>query len=155
MIVLYKKKIIYSKEKGLVPLLRFIEKQLNKYIVYPLSNFKYRFKFTGVDNSDSLIENLDLGKVEKGVMSFGEYRAKHGLPTQIEENDFLLNSTWIQYKQMQAGLQQQQSMMGGGMEGINSENEDDNTPSIFSEFTMENPFIRDLEKFAVEKGWKN
>lgn len=148
-------KIIYSKEKGLVPLLRFIEKQLNKYIVYPLSNFKYRFKFTGVDNSDSLIENLDLDKVEKGVMSFGEYRAKHGLPTQIEENDFLLNSTWIQYKQMQAGIQQQQSMMGGGMEGVNSGNEDDNTPSIFSEFTMENPFIRDLEKFAVEKGWKN
>lgn len=148
-------KIIYSKEKGLVPLLRFIEKQLNKYIVYPLSNFKYRFKFTGVDNSDSLIENLDLDKVEKGIMSFGEYRAKHGLPTQIEENDFLLNSTWIQYKQMQAGIQQQQSMMGGGMEGVNSGNEDDNTPSIFSEFTMENPFIRDLEKFAVEKGWKN
>ena len=148
-------KILYSKEKGLVPLLRFIEKQLNKYIVYPLSNFKYRFKFTGVDNSDSLIENLDLGKVEKGVMSFAEYRAKHGLPTQIEENDFLLNSTWIQYKQMQAGMQQQQSMMGGAEMGENSENNDDNTRSIFSEFTMENPFIRDLENFAVEKGWKN
>ena len=25
--------------------------------------------------------------------------------------------------------------------------------SIFSDFTTENPFIRDLEKFAVEKGW--
>ena len=88
-------------------------------------------------------------------MSFGEYRAKHGLPTQIEENDFLLNSTWIQYKQMQAGMQQQQSMMGGVEMGGNSENNDDNTRSIFSEFTMENPFIRDLENFAVEKGWKN
>lgn len=34
-------------------------------------------------------------------MSFAEYRRKHGLPSKIEEEDFLLNSTWIQYKQMQ------------------------------------------------------
>lgn len=147
-------KLIYSKEKGLVPLLRFIENQLNTFIVSPLSNGKYRFKFTGIDNTDSLIENLDLSKVEKGVMSFGEYRSKHGLPTQLEEDDFLLNSTWIQYKQMLAGQQQNSmmGMMGGEMENNNTVNENKN--SIFKDFTEENPFIRDLEKFAIEKGFK-
>ena len=148
-------KIIYSKEKGLVPLLRFIEKQINKYVVYPLSNFKYRFKFTGVDNSDNLIENLDLDKVEKGVMTFGEYRAKHGLPTQIEEDDFLLNSNWIQYKQMIMNQQSPNQMQGNSMFDNDEEGGHNHTESrsIFSDFTTDNPFIRDLEKFAVEKGW--
>lgn len=144
-------KLIYSKEKGLVPLLRFIEKQINKYIVTPYSNGKYRFKFTGIDNSDSLIENLDLQKVEKGVMSFGEYRAKHNLPTQIEEDDFLLNSNWIQFKQMQQGGQEQGQNFIQGMNDESIQHKD--SPSVFSEFTNDNPFIRDLDKFAVEKGF--
>ena len=150
-------KLIYSKEKGLIPLLKFIESKLNTFIVFPLSNYKYRFKFTGIDNSDNLIENLDLTKVEKGVMTFAEYRAKHGLPTQIEENDFLLNATWIQYKQM---LNQQQQ--GGFMENmIQQQEQGGNTlnnseeRSIFKDFTEENPFVRDLERFALEKGWTN
>ena len=90
-------------------------------------------------------------------MTFGEYRAKHGLPTQIEENDFLLNSTWIQYKQ--AMNQQQQ---GGFMENMiqqqqNNGDEISNSEerSIFKDFTEENPFVRDLERFALEKGWTN
>lgn len=155
-------KILYSKEKGLVPLLKFIENKINKYIIYPISRSKYKFKFTGVDNSDDLIENLDLKRVEKGVMTFGEYRAKHGLPTKVEEDDFLLNSTWIQYEQMKQG-QQQQGGMGNSMmdrfgqfaqhfHNHNQEEEDNN--SVFKDFVEENPFARDLDNYLVEKGWK-
>lgn len=46
-------KLIYSKEKGLIPLLRFIESQINTYIVFPLTNWKYKFKFTGIDNKEA------------------------------------------------------------------------------------------------------
>ena len=160
-------KLIYSKEKGLIPLLRFIESQINTYIVFPLTNWKYKFKFTGIDNKEALIENLDLTKVEKGVMSFEEYRRKHGLPSKIEEDDFLLNSTWIQYKQIQMQSQNSnfaEGMMGGMGRMGGNENEDTEynnneevegkeNYSIFKDFTTENPFIRDLENFAIEKGW--
>lgn len=146
-------KLTYSKEKGLIPLLQFIEDKINRYLIYPLSNKKYKFKFTGLDNTQNLIEENDLKKVEKGVMSFQEYRAKHGLPTELEENDFLLNSTWIQYKQMQQG-------MGVGMEMPGMPNmpgqisQQPNNSSIFSSFIEENPFVRDLEAYAIEKGYK-
>lgn len=147
-------KLTYSKEKGLIPLLQFIEDKINRYLIYPLSNKKYKFQFTGLDNTQNLIEENDLKKVEKGVMSFQEYRAKHGLPTELEENDFLLNSTWIQYKQMQQG-------MGGGMGMPGMPNmlgqipqQPSNNSSIFSSFVEENPFVRDLEAYAIEKGYK-
>ena len=90
-------------------------------------------------------------------MSFQEYRAKHGLPTELEENDFLLNSTWIQYKQMQMG------QGGMGMPGMpempgmpyrqQNQNNNSNT-SVFSSFVDDNPFVRDLEAYAIEKGYK-
>lgn len=150
-------KLTYSKEKGLIPLLQFIEDKINHYLIFPISNKKYKFQFTGVDNTQQLIEENDLKKVEKGVMSFQEYRAKHGLPTELEENDFLLNSTWIQYKQMQMG-QGGMGMSGmPGMSGIpyqqQNQNSNSNT-SVFSSFVDDNPFVRDLEAYAVEKGYK-
>lgn len=151
-------KLTYSKEKGLIPLLKFIEKQINKYIVYPLSNEKYKFQFTGVDNTQKLIEDNDLNKVEKGVMSFQEYRSKHGLPTELEENDFLLNSTWIQYKQMQAQAGQgggMENMMRGGAEVPSQQQPSQSQQnSVFSSFVEDNPFIKDLENYAIEKGYK-
>ena len=151
-------KLTYSKEKGLVPLLQFIEDKINRYLIFPLSKGKYKFQFTGVNNTQNLIEENDLKKVERGVMTFQEYRAKHGLPTEIEESDFLLNSTWIQYKQMQMMGQQ-----GGGMQGMfggapnnnmSPFEQQESQNSIFSSFVDDNPFIRDLEAYAVEKGYK-
>lgn len=149
-------KLTYSKEKGLIPLLKFIESKINTYLIFPLSNRKYKFKFTGIDNTQNIIEENDLKKVEKGVMTFQEYRKKHGLPTEIEENDFLLNSTWIQYEQMKQGGQ---GGMGGMMPGMNIPNnipnqQQEQNSSIFSSFVEDNPFVRDLEAYAIEKGYK-
>ena len=152
-------KITYSKEKGLIPLLKFIEKNINKYIVYPMYNSKYKFTFTGVDNSEKLIEDLDLAKVKEGVMSWKEYRRKHGLPTELEEDDFLLNSNWIQFNQSKQQAQQGGVMGMSGMPGMenmqgtqigNDGELNKNTPSIFSEFIEENPFMRDLDNFVKE-----
>ena len=145
-------KLTYSKEKGLVPLFKFIEDKINRYLIFPLCDKKYKFQFTGIDNSQNLIEENDLKKVEKGVMTFREYRTKHGLPTEIEETDFLLNSTWIQYQQMKMG----QGMMGGmpGMGGEFGQQQNQNNNSVFSSFVNDNPFVRELESYAIEKGYK-
>lgn len=156
-------KLTYSKEKGLIPLLKFIELQLNKYIIYPLSKKKYKFQFTGIDNTQSLIEENDLKRVEQGVMSFKEYRAKHGLPTELEEDDFLLNASWLQWKQYESQANMGMGGMQGGMNGMmggmqNNQYRQSNQPeqshSVFSDFVDENPFIKELESYAVEKGYK-
>lgn len=163
-------KLTYSKEKGLVPLLKFIEKQINKYIIHPLTDNKFSFRFCGVDNSDQLIEKSDLDKVKDGVMSFKEYRVKYNLPSTIESDDFLLNSTWIQYKQMlNTAQQQQQGQQMGGEEQGGDENdfnsliqrqkearggEEKMEDNVFHSFTIENPFVKDLDNF-VEKAFIN
>jgi len=159
-------KLTYSKEKGLVPLLKFIEKQLNKYIMGPLSSNRFSFRFCGVDNSDALIEKSDLDKVKEGVMSFKEYRVKYNLPSTIESDDFLLNSTWIQYKQMDNQAKQQEQQQGNDEEGSDFESilekqkslrdnqEERVEDNIFKEFTEENPFVKDLNNF-VEKSFNN
>lgn len=151
-------KLTYSKEKGLVPLLRFIENQINKYLIFPLSKKKYIFKFTGVDNTESLIENKDLERVKEGVMSFKEYRIKHGLPTELEEDDFLLNSTWIQYKQLNPSQNNNENINFDDIDledySNNNEEKSERNTSIFNDFVEDNPFVRELEKYAIEKGFK-
>ena len=136
---------------------------------------KYRFKFCGVDNSDALIEKSDLDRVKEGVLSWKEYRAKYNLPSTIESDDFLMNSTWVQIKQMQAQAQAAAAPAPGmpGMEGGAPPSDDDNfanmvneqrklreneeekpEDNIFKELTTENPFVRDLNTF-VEKAFPN
>lgn len=90
-------------------------------------------------------------------MTFQEYRAKHGLPTEIDENDFLLNSTWIQYKQMQSGqggmgMPGMMPPMGMGVD--NNFNQPESKSSVFSSFMEDNPFVKELEAYAIEKGYK-
>ena len=148
-------KLTYSKEKGLVPLLKFIEKNLNKYIVSPLSNGRFRFKFTGIDDSDQIIMNFDLAKVDKGVMSWKEFRNKYDLPDELQRGDFLLNSNWIQYKQMEAqqSMMQQQQQQAPGMDYMSQQSEDMDSignpmKNIFQSFTNDNPFVKDLDSFV-------
>ena len=50
-------KINYSKEKGLIPLLKFIENKINRYLLFLLCHDKFRFKFTGIDNASLIEEN--------------------------------------------------------------------------------------------------
>lgn len=95
-----------SKDKGLYPLLQFIENTINKYIVSEFSD-DYVFIFEGVnEKSEEAKLDIDKKRVET-FMTVNEIRAERGLEP-IEGGDIVENPYFMQSK-MQAG--------GGGDDG--------------------------------------
>lgn len=123
-------KLKYSKDKGLRPLLKFIETKINKYIVSQLYP-DLVFEFVGFDAET---EEQYRQKLEKEITLYktiNEVRAEQGLKP-IEGGDIIANATFMQGQQMK----QQEEMMaqqegGMGEEGYGGEEEDE--PTGFSE----------------------
>lgn len=75
----HKQRTDYSQDKGLVPIMRFYEEILNKWIVMRFTD-KYEFAWTGIsvdDEASSL--DLDIKKVNN-IMTIDEIREKRKLP---------------------------------------------------------------------------
>lgn len=101
-------KLKNSKDKGLKPLLRFIETIINKYIVSRFSQ-DYVFCFTGLDEkSEDEKAELDTKQV-KVWKTVNEIRKEHGVEP-IDNGDVILDPSWLNYTQQQAMAAQ----MGGG-----------------------------------------
>lgn len=83
-----------SKDKGLLPLLRFVENNINNYIVSSF-NDKYVFSFKGVsEESEEHSLDIDTKKVTN-FMTVNEVRAERGLK-EIENGDIILNPYFMQ-----------------------------------------------------------
>lgn len=94
------KKFDKSNEKGLEPYLRFWAKEFNKNIVSELDE-KYEFAWTGVNPDD---EQAALEADIKKVTNFeqlNELRKRRGLKP-LEDGDVVLNSAYLQWKQMKS-----------------------------------------------------
>jgi len=91
----YQSRIKYSKDKGLKPLLNFIEDLINQYIVFPLTDMKFMFKFVGLEElSDK--ERIDNIRNEvTNWKTLNEVRNEQGLKD-IEGGDIVLNPTYSQ-----------------------------------------------------------
>lgn len=105
-----KERLDYSKDKGLKPLLKVIQKSVDKYIVSEISD-GYEFVFTGIDLEDEDAKlDRDVKKVANGFVAmqdkFREYSGREFDP----DKDIILNSIYQQSK-MQA--------MYGGQEANN------------------------------------
>lgn len=87
-----------SNEKGLEPLLKFWESNFNKYIVSEITE-DFEFAFTGVtpDDEQAILE-ADIKKLTN-FEQLNEVRKRRGL-TSLEDGDVVLNSAYLQYKQM-------------------------------------------------------
>jgi hypothetical protein len=123
------KKLKYSKDKGLTPLLKFIQQKINKYIVSQIYPDLY-FEFVGLDSET---ENEHLARIKDEVSYYktlNEVREAEGLKP-IEGGDIPLNSTFIQKLQQDMMAQQMAEQSGGGEEAsdeeYNSEESDDNS----------------------------
>lgn len=101
-----------SKDRGLQPLLRFIAKIMNRYILKHL-NPDWEFVFKGLD-AKSEEQAIELNLKEAGAFkTVNEVRAEHGLPP-IEAGDMVANPTLVSYVQTQQQMKQaevQQSQM--------------------------------------------
>jgi len=90
-------KIKFSKDKGLVPLLRFIEKTINKYIIYPLTDGQFEFSFHGyTDLIEEQKVRLEMQEVEY-LKTVNEMRAQYGL-RELPSGDIILNPVYAQAK---------------------------------------------------------
>ena len=120
----------HSKDKGLYPLLKFIQRKINKYIVEQI-NPEFEFVFMGMNGMsvDKELE-LDIKKINS-FMTVNEMREKYDLkPLDIPGADMPENSILLQAKnseeqrEMQKQMQAQAGMgMGGGQEDTYNQNE--------------------------------
>jgi hypothetical protein len=141
-------RVMSSKDKGLSPLLRFIENMLNEYVIWRIDP-EYEFQFVGLNvrnEKDDL--DLDKTKVETFKM-IDELRAEHDLPPMPKPEDLkgpgelIMNPTYIQALQGYQGITDPESMeqgMPGGGDMGGDEGGDDQAPDY------ENMSTEELEK---------
>ena len=106
-----------SRDRGLKPLLRFLQTQLNKNIIFRMYKGKFELEFVGLDakNEEQLME-LKL-KEGQNFKTIDEIRADFDLPPLGKEKagDTIMNSAYLNYlNQLQM---QQMNQGGGGQEG--------------------------------------
>ena len=108
----------HSKDKGLYPLLKFLQRKINKFIVSQLDpRFEFVFEGLDVDNPKDELE-ADV-KMMSNFMTIDEVRVRRGLKPLGEEKggNVIANSVWMQKQQADAMAKQQEQManQGGGM----------------------------------------
>jgi hypothetical protein len=116
-------RIKFSKDKGLVPLLRFIEKTINKFIIYPLTDGQYEFAFHGYTD---LIEEqkIRLEKQESEyLVTVNELRARYGLK-ELPSGDIILNPVYAQAKMQADAAAAEQGQPPEGEEEMSPEDQE-------------------------------
>ena len=128
-----------SKDKGLYPLLKFIQRKINKYIVEQI-NPEFEFVFMGL-NGKTIQQELEMDIKKLGAFqTINEVRQKWDLPEIEVGGDVIENSVYFQaYNQakQQEMQQQQQEMMSGDEGEYNEEGYDE---GYEDEEYDENPF---------------
>lgn len=137
----------HSRDKGLAPLLRFLQKNINKFLISCFFNGKYRFRFVGIDALTPKDEQqMDIQALSNYEM-LDEIRIRRGLPALGEEKggNLILNPTYFQFIQQQQMAQQEAPQEGGPSDmydgGSGQEQEGE------GEDNSENPFTKSIEEY--------
>lgn len=123
-------KLKNSKDKGLKPLLRFVETIINKFIISRFSQ-EYVFAFVGLDEQ-SEAEKSDLDQKQVRVWkTVNEIRKDHGQEP-LDDGDVILDASWLNYHNQQQMMAQQG---GGDDEGYDDSDEspDESTDQQYDE----------------------
>ena len=132
----------YSREKGLKPLLKFLQKQINDSIINKIDN-SFEFVFVGIDANT---EEKEIEMAIKKASSFKglkEIRKERGLPPELDEDDMIMNPAWIQYQQMQ-----QQQAMGDPESNQFMEEEESDNPFAKGWQEDSNPMAKEFKDFV-------
>lgn len=150
-------RVKYSKDKGLVPLLRNVAKTINKHIIWRI-NDKYEFVFVG---DSAITEEEALERAIKEVTNFkqvDEIRAKFDLKPLGDDlgGNLILNPTWMSWynNKMLSEQNQQQGMMEGEEDFGDEEEQYDPLDEEAGDEDFEqsqknemNPFLNDFNNF--------
>ena len=145
-----------SKDKGLYPMLKFIQRKINKYVVEQI-NPEFEFVFMGM-NGMTIEQELEMDiKKLNSFQTLNETREKWDLPAIKETGDIIENSVYWQAESAKRQREQQEQMqmqMGGGYgdEGEDEEPEDDEEETDEdTEKSETNAFVKAFEDFLAKE----
>jgi len=107
-----------SRDKGLRPLLRFLQTEVNKDIVYRVYDGRYEFEFVGLDaKTEEQLQEMRLKEVQN-FKTIDEIRAEYDLKPLGHDmgGDVIMNSAYLSYLN-QLAMQKMQEGQGGGPGG--------------------------------------
>lgn len=108
----------HSRDKGLKPLLVFIQNIINHYIVSELFDGEFEFCFTGIEIEDESKQvDLDKTKLEAGVVSMEDMFMKYSGRKFDPDKDTILNSVYQSAKQNEMNAQMYSQPMPGEVGG--------------------------------------
>lgn len=106
-----KEKIQHSKDKGLYPLITYLEGYINRTIVCPFDK-RFLLKFTGVDGEDTKQALERQEKEVKFKKTVNEIRAEDGLPPLPGCDEVILDAQYIAWFNNHSDKAQQKSEQG-------------------------------------------
>lgn len=132
-----KERLQHSQSKGLVPILKLVQRMFTKYIVERLDE-DYEFVFTGINIEDQKVAiEIDKTKIDAGVMSLEDGFKKWSGREFNPEKDTILNTVYTQQLQMK---------QFGGDSDMESQDID-----MEQEGEEENPFQKALVDYLNKK----
>lgn len=142
------KRLQNSKDKGLYPLLKFLQRKINKYIVEQIHP-DYEFVFMGL-NGMTIDQELDLDiKKVQAFATINEIREKYEMKP-LEGGDIIENAVFVQSKNAAAMGAQGGDLSGGGAaptpDGEEEKAEPENPFDLYAEGDEEETEDEDTEK---------
>lgn len=147
-----RERLKHSREKGLKPLLIFLQDIITKYIVSELDE-NYEFAFTGIEVEDEEAQvKLDSEKLSSGMVSMQDIFKKYNGRDFDPEKDIILNQVYQGMKQ----VEEQNKMFGASQPGQQPEGvpEDEEDPFAQYKSFNENPIMKPAVDYYLKNLYK-
>lgn len=147
-----RERLKHSREKGLKPLLIFLQGIITKYIVSELDE-NYEFAFTGIEVEDEEAQvKLDSEKLSSGMVSMQDIFKKYNGRDFDPEKDIILNQIYQGMKQ----AEEQNKMFGASQPGQQPEGvpEDEEDPFAQYKSFNENPIMKPAVDYYLKNLYK-
>lgn len=147
-----RERLKHSREKGLKPLLIFLQGIITKYIVSELDE-NYEFAFTGIEVEDEEAQvKLDSEKLSSGMVAMQDIFKKYNGRDFDPEKDIILNQVYQGMKQ----AEEQNKMFGASQPGQQPEGvpEDEEDPFAQYKSFNENPIMKPAVDYYLKNLYK-
>lgn len=147
-----RERLKHSREKGLKPLLIFLQSVITKYIVSELDE-NYEFAFTGIEVEDEEAQvKLDSEKLSSGMIAMQDIFKKYNGRDFDPEKDIILNQVYQGMKQ----AEEQNKMFGASQPGQQPEGvpEDEEDPFAQYKSFNDNPIMKPAVDYYLKNLYK-
>lgn len=147
-----RERLKHSREKGLKPLLIFLQGIITKYIVSELDE-NYEFAFTGIEVEDEEAQvKLDSEKMSSGMVAMQDIFKKYNGRDFDPEKDIILNQVYQGMKQ----AEEQNKMFGASQPGQQPEGvpEDEEDPFAQYKSFNDNPIMKPAVDYYLKNLYK-